>query len=880
MTGSRRPRIVLLGKLTTMPFGGSVWQVLHYLIGLDRLGFETYYVEARTQAPRHFVREPGEDGADAAAAFLERTLSRFGYADRWALQALDSDGRCYGMSESELRKLYESAELVINLHGGTRPRSEHRASQRLICVATDPVQLELELHKRVPATIDFFQAHTAVFSFSENYGNADCLLPVTEGFPIRPTRQPVVLELWDDFDQPEQELFTTVASWTQQQDLRFDDETYPSSKHLEFLKVLDLPRRSTQPLELALSRCPDEHQWLLTEHGWRVRDALEVSADLDTYRRYIATSRAELTVAKDQDVRTRSGRFSDRSAIYLAAGRPVVTQDTGFESGLPTGDGLFAFADSDEAAAAIDAINADYPRHRRAAREIAREYFAHDVVLRDLLAACGVEVPRSPKRSADRAPLSVLMTAHRFPPDAVGGVERYTERLAESLTDRGHRVGVFARRPGDGPLRREIEQLPGGVTVHRLTGGHFGRDRFLRERTERQRHFRHTLAETDPDVVHVNHVVDLTPGILQVARERGAAVVLTLHDYYFACHRIVLRTPTDETCDGPRGGRACAETCFAGEGERAMQRWTLRTMYFRRLLGLADRIVCPSPYVADFFAEFGAPAERLRAVSNGVWLSRSDAGEDGWSAPDERGRLSVAFLGAALPHKGLDVVLEALEQAELDTVDLTTFGPVGDDNTAARLYASADGIQGLRFRMFGEYSPEELPTLLHDVDCVVVPSQWPETFCLVAWEALARGIPVVVSRMGALPDAVVEDVNGYVFEHDRADELASILRRLREEEGLVARLRAGARETRIPTLAEHVTAIEEIYREAREEARRGSRPTPSDLDEIEALEQTLEAVDFGDSGKTASPGGAIAASPRMSVESEISLEEVTPTPWR
>ena len=123
---------------------------------------------------------------------------------------------------------------------------------------------------------------------------------------------------------------------------------------------------------------------------WQVRDAAEVSDDLDTYRDYIGGSRGEFTVAKDQNVRLRSGWFSDRSATYLAAGRPVVTQDTGFGNVLPTGRGLFGFSTLDEAAAAIEAINADYPSHSRAAGELARAYFDSDLVLTRLLKDCGV----------------------------------------------------------------------------------------------------------------------------------------------------------------------------------------------------------------------------------------------------------------------------------------------------------------------------------------------------------------------------------------------------------------------------------------------------------------------------------------------------------
>ena len=151
---------------------------------------------------------------------------------------------------------------------------------------------------------------------------------------------------------------------------------------------------STLPLiasaRTALAGCNDTDRRVLEEHGWRIRDAAEVSDDVDTYRAYIARSRAEFTVAKDQNVRLRSGWFSDRSATYLAARRPVVTQDTGFGNVLPTGRGLFGFSTLDEAVAAVETINADYEQHSRAAGELARAYFDSDLVLTRLLKDCGV----------------------------------------------------------------------------------------------------------------------------------------------------------------------------------------------------------------------------------------------------------------------------------------------------------------------------------------------------------------------------------------------------------------------------------------------------------------------------------------------------------
>ncbi|MGH8951045.1 MAG: glycosyltransferase, partial [Acidimicrobiia bacterium] len=411
MNSSERPQIVVLGMMTVMPYGGVVWQTLHYLAGFERLGFETYYVEAHARTPGHFMLHIGDDGSKGAAAFIQRILRPFGFGDRWAFHAVHSDGRSYGMSETDLRQLYQSAQVLVNLHGGTLPQPEHVDTGRVVCVDTDPVRLEMELHQGLPEAVRFCEAHRAIFSFGENYGRPDCLLPVSERFRIRPTRQPVVMDFWGS-DGEEREAFTTIANWFQPwRPIKYKGETYRWSKHLEFLKLLDLPKRTKQPLELALSRCGDEHRKLLEDNGWRVRDALAVSGDIETtgdlepYRRYITTSRAEFTVAKDQNVRLRSGWFSDRSATYLAAGRPVVTQDTGFGHVLPTGDGLFAFSMKDEALAAIEAINADYDRHRKAAREIAREYFAHDVVLAGLLDDLRIERPRGGASKPRRAVL-------------------------------------------------------------------------------------------------------------------------------------------------------------------------------------------------------------------------------------------------------------------------------------------------------------------------------------------------------------------------------------------------------------------------------------------------------------------------------------------
>ena len=397
---ARRRRLVLLGMMAKTPVPGVVWQTVHYLIGFQRLGFEPYYVEAHARTPSMLMERDTDDSSERAAGFIADVMRRFDLGDRWAYHALHDDGRCYGLSKKQLRRLYREAELVINLHGGTQPHAEMREAERLVYLETDPVRLQIELDEGLQSSIDFLEPHSAFFTFAENLGRPGCELPNCERFRFRPTRQPVVRDLWADRGDGEPELITTVGNWHQGwRGVRFRGEDYGWSKDVEWKKFIDLPRRSGKRFELALSGYQPRHRVYLEKHGWAVRDALGFGRDTDAYRDYIAGSRAEFTVAKDQNIRFRTGWFSDRSATYLAAGRPVVTQDTGFNCSLPTGEGLFAVTDVEEAVAALEAIDADYRRHAQAAAGIGREYFDAERVLGELLEQAGVSLG-SPKPTA------------------------------------------------------------------------------------------------------------------------------------------------------------------------------------------------------------------------------------------------------------------------------------------------------------------------------------------------------------------------------------------------------------------------------------------------------------------------------------------------
>jgi len=384
-------KIVMLGMMTKIPVAGAIWGQMHYLEGLRRLGYEPYYVEAHARTPSMFMVNDDDDSSALAADFIGRVMKRFGMADRWAFHALHDDGRVYGMSDTALAQLYKDAALLINYHGGTVPLPEHTATNRLVYLETDPVETEIEVHEGRRETIDFLAAHCAFYTWGLNYNRPDCRVPMPAPFHFKPQPPAVVCDLWDPPPTAACRRFTTVGNWRQPwREVVFQGEVYHWSKHHEYLKFLDLPSRVDQEFELALASYEPEDRSLLEGHGWVVSDAMSFSTDLDRYREFIGGSRGEFTVAKDQNIRLRSGWFSERSAQYLAAGRPVITQETGFSNVLPTGTGLFGFSTTEEIVDAVNRINADYPAACRQAREIAAEFFDYRKVLVPMLTDLGV----------------------------------------------------------------------------------------------------------------------------------------------------------------------------------------------------------------------------------------------------------------------------------------------------------------------------------------------------------------------------------------------------------------------------------------------------------------------------------------------------------
>jgi hypothetical protein len=325
-------------------------------------------------------------------------MKRIGMPDQWAFRLADREGACWGLSESGLADLYRSCDALLNIVGATDLREEHLRAPLRVYVQTDPATAELQLANGDEHTQTAFSHHQVIATYGENYGASDCGVPLNNiADKYRKTRQPIDLNLWPVTYDPEARYFTTIGNYRQSgNDVEYNGELYYWSKHHEWEKFLDLARRTDQDFELAMMPDDPADQERLLAHGWNLVRPLEMSLDIfGAYPDYFRRSRAEFTVAKDQNVRLRSGWFSERDVCYLASGKPVIAQDTGFANILPTGEGLFAFttmeeATMEEALAAIDTINSDYQRHCKAARGIAEECFEAQSVARHLLADIGL----------------------------------------------------------------------------------------------------------------------------------------------------------------------------------------------------------------------------------------------------------------------------------------------------------------------------------------------------------------------------------------------------------------------------------------------------------------------------------------------------------
>jgi hypothetical protein len=362
-------------------FAGSTWVRLQYLLGLRRLGLDTFWVD------HIYTGRRGRRSLEYLLGRFHRTATEFGFADRYCV--IENRGEHYfGLSERQFRSLANEAVMLISVSGHLPSSSPLRHIPARVFVDVDPGFTQMWAHSYDMG----FDRHNFFYTVGQNVSHRDAFSIPTVNIDWKTICPPVVLDAWPDKIDEQCEAFTTVADWIGSQEATFDGRHF-GGKRGEFLRFIDVPQRSAQKFELALWIDPQCHADLarLYEKGWRVLSACVYAGDPHSYREFIQSSRGEFSVAKHGYVESNSGWISDRTACYLSSGKPALVQSTGFEAHIPTGLGLVTFRTLDEALSGLESINNNYVSHCRAARRLAETYFDSDVVLNRMLSTAGID---------------------------------------------------------------------------------------------------------------------------------------------------------------------------------------------------------------------------------------------------------------------------------------------------------------------------------------------------------------------------------------------------------------------------------------------------------------------------------------------------------
>ncbi|MFH1679042.1 MAG: hypothetical protein ABIH26_00180 [Candidatus Eisenbacteria bacterium] len=379
-------RIILGSYMVRYPLGGMMSWVLQYLAGFRQLGHEVWFVEKAGYENACYDPERNVMGDDPTrgARAVHELLSRFGLGDRWCF--VDIAGEYHGMPRGRIEAAFDSADAFIDMgtHGDWLGEAANTGCRVLL--DGEPAFTQMKMENRLAAGEPAAE-YDRYFTCGRNIGTERSSAP-TAGRSWGTVFHPVVVDLFPAGPVPPGAPLTTVMNWQSYEPVHYRGKTY-GHKDVEFEKFVGLPARTSTVLEVAVSGkgVPSER---LRDAGWRIRDAHEVTSTFDSFARYVRESGGEFAVCKNGFVATRSGWFSDRSAVYLASGRPVVMQDTGFSDHLPCGEGLYAVGSVEEAAEAIERIRAHYRRESEAARKIACAHLDARKVLARFLNEIGI----------------------------------------------------------------------------------------------------------------------------------------------------------------------------------------------------------------------------------------------------------------------------------------------------------------------------------------------------------------------------------------------------------------------------------------------------------------------------------------------------------
>jgi hypothetical protein len=388
-------RIIVGGYIGLYPTGGATWDYIQYPLGLKMLGHDVYYIEDTMQYPVFQKSRTDWNDASASVNYLKNVMEFFGLGNKWAYRDIAS-GKSFGLTDEEILKVCSTADIFINISCSTYMRDEYAKIPVRVLIDSDPmftqIQYAIEMKQASESknwnTKLLLETHNYLFTFGENIGKKDCKIPELN-FKWHTTRQPVCLNHWQDNRSVNGNAFTTVMNWSGRKQLLYKNEKW-GQKDIEFNKFKTVPSEiSEEKFEVVINIPENKQMYFRSEEyevfGWKILKPDPIVSTISGYQEFIKKSFAEFSVAKETYVKSKSGWFSCRSACYLASGKPVITQDTGWTNFIPSGKGLFAFSDINEIKDAAKQIRSDLKLHSEGALEIANDFFDSNKVLTDLL---------------------------------------------------------------------------------------------------------------------------------------------------------------------------------------------------------------------------------------------------------------------------------------------------------------------------------------------------------------------------------------------------------------------------------------------------------------------------------------------------------------
>lgn len=387
-------KIIVGGFIGLFPTGGATWDYIQYPLGLKLMGHDVYYIEDTMLYPVY--QSSGDDWADCSfgVRYLKEAMQRVGLEDKWAYRDV-ATGKLYGMTESKFKQLCAEADVFINVSSSVYMRESYTQIPVKILVDTDPMFTQYQYHEKMEAggeaaenTRNYMRSHDLFFTFGLNIGKPDCRIPQFD-FNWHTTKKPICLDYWERAEAITPKYgFTTIMNWIERPDFMYENEMW-GQKNKEFKKFYDLPERTGEKFEIIINRPKDQATADAMEQlkglGWDILSPDHLISDKEKYRSFVQQSLGEFSITKETYIKSNSGWFSGRSAVYLASGRPVITQDTMWSRYIPSGTGLIAIHDLDDAVEAVKDIRTGYDRHSKAAKEIATEYFDSSKILGEML---------------------------------------------------------------------------------------------------------------------------------------------------------------------------------------------------------------------------------------------------------------------------------------------------------------------------------------------------------------------------------------------------------------------------------------------------------------------------------------------------------------